>query len=92
MREVVFVDGVRTATGKFGGSLSTLPAPVHGGECVKYLVQRTGLDPSEFDEVIIGTHFQAGIKANSARQCMIYAGLPDTTSPLLLRTKTAPRR
>lgn len=78
MREVVFVDGVRTATGKFGGSLSTFSAPTHGGECVKYLVQRTGIDPSEIDEVIIGTHFQAGIKANSARQCMIYAGLPDT--------------
>ncbi|HWQ79435.1 MAG TPA: thiolase family protein, partial [Anaerovoracaceae bacterium] len=78
MREVVFVDGVRSATGKFGGSLSTFSAPTHGGECVKFLVQRTGIDPSEIDEVIIGTHFQAGIKANSARQCLIYAGLPDT--------------
>ena len=78
MREVVFVEGVRTATGKFGGSLSTIPAPVHGGECVKALVQRTGIDPKEIDEVIIGTHFQAGIKANSARQCTLYAGLPDT--------------
>lgn len=78
MREVVIIDGVRTATGKFGGSLSSIPAPVHGGECVKALVERTGIDPSEIDEVIIGTHFQAGIKANSARQCAIYAGLPDT--------------
>jgi acetyl-CoA C-acetyltransferase len=78
MKDVVFVEGVRSATGKFGGSLSTIPSPVHGGECVKYLVQRTEIDPSEIDEVIIGTHFQAGIKANSARQCTIYAGLPDT--------------
>ena len=78
MKEVVFIEGVRTATGKFGGSLSNIPAPVHGGECVKSLVQRTGIDPSEINEVIIGTHFQAGIKANSARQCAIYAGLPDT--------------
>lgn len=78
MRDVVFVEGVRTATGKFGGSLSNIPAPVHGAECVKALVERTGINPSEIDEVIIGTHFQAGIKANSARQCMIYAGLPDT--------------
>lgn len=78
MRDVVFIEGVRTATGKFGGSLSNIPAPVHGAECVKALVERTGINPKEIDEVIIGTHFQAGIKANSARQCMIYAGLPDT--------------
>lgn len=78
MREVVIVDGVRTATGKFGGALARIPAPVHGGECVKALVGRTGIAPSMIDEVIIGTHFQAGIKANSARQCGIYGGLPET--------------
>jgi len=78
MKEVVFVDGLRTATGKFGGALSNVAAPVHGGQCVKELVKRTGIDPLEINEVIMGTHFQAGIKANSARQCSIYAGLPDT--------------
>ena len=88
MRDVVFIEGVRTATGKFGGSLSNIPAPVHGAECVKALVERTGIDPKEIDEVIIGTHFQAGIKANSARQCMIYAGLPDTI-PAFTPIKTA---
>jgi acetyl-CoA C-acetyltransferase len=79
MKEVVFIDGVRTATGKFGGSLSKIPAPVHGAECVKAIVERNNINKDDIDEVIIGTHFQAGIKANSARQCAIYAGLPDTT-------------
>ena len=78
MNEVVIIDGVRTATGKFNGSLSAIPAPVHGAECVKAIVERNALDKNMIDEVIIGTHFQAGIKANSARQCAIYAGLPDT--------------
>ena len=68
MKDVVIVSMARTATGKFGGSLRDVPAPVHGAECVKAMVQRTGIDPHEIDEVIIGTHFQAGIKANSARQ------------------------
>lgn len=77
MEKVVIVEGVRTATGKFGGTLSRIPAPVHGGACVKALVERTRLDPNLVDEVIIGTHFQAGIKANSARQCAIYGGLPE---------------
>ncbi len=78
MRDVVIVEAARTATGKFGGSLSRIPAPVHGAECVKALVERSGIDPQQIDEVIIGTHFQAGTKANPARQCAIYAGLPDT--------------
>ena len=78
MNEVVIVEGVRTATGVFGGSLSKIPAPVHGAECVKALVERTGIKHEDIDELIIGTHFQAGTKANPARQCGIYAGLPDT--------------
>lgn len=78
MREVVIVEMARTATGKFGGSLSQIPAAVHGAECIKALVERSAIDPMEIDEVIIGTHFQAGTKANPARQCAIYAGLPDT--------------
>lgn len=79
IKNVVIVDGCRTATGKFGGSLSKIPAAVHGAECVKALIERTGIDKTLIDEVIIGTHFQAGTKANPARQCAIYAGLPETT-------------
>ena len=79
LRDVVIVEMARTATGKFGGSLRDVPAPVHGAECVKALMERTGIDPHEVNEVIIGTHFQAGTKANPARQCALYAGLPETT-------------
>lgn len=78
LRKVVIVDVARTATGKMGGSLSHLPAPVHGAECIKAIMEKTKLDPAEIDEVIMGTHFQAGTKANPARQCAIYAGLPNT--------------
>ena len=78
LKNVVIIDGCRTATGKFGGSLSKIPAAVHGGECVKALVNRTGIDVGLIDEVIIGTHFQAGTKANPARQCALNGGLPET--------------
>jgi len=78
LRNVVIVEVARTATGKMGGALSNIPAPVHGAECVKALVEKTKIDVNVIDEVIIGTHFQAGTKANPSRQCAIYAGLPDT--------------
>ena len=79
LKKPVVVSGARTATGRFGKSLAGTEAPVLGGLVLKEVVRRSGLQPNEIDEVIIGTHFQAGIKANSARQCAIYAGLPETT-------------
>ncbi len=76
IREAVVVSGVRTPTGAFGGTLSEINAPQLGAVVVKEALGRAGLSGGQVDEVIIGTHFQAGIKANSARQAAIGAGLP----------------
>jgi len=77
IRDVFVVEGVRTATGKFGGSLSGIPSPEVGAACIRDLVGRTGISDKEIDEVIFGIHFQQGIKANGARQAVMYAGLGD---------------
>ena len=77
MHEVVIVSGARTPTGGFGGTLSTIPAPQLGAIVVKEALKRAGITADMVDEVIIGTHFQAGIKANSARQAALYAGIPE---------------
>ncbi|MGN0792212.1 MAG: thiolase family protein [Christensenellales bacterium] len=79
MREVVVLSGSRTATGKFGKSLSGIDAPKLGAIALREAINRSKLADENIDEVIIGTHFQAGIKANSARQCAIYAGMPQET-------------
>ncbi|HMM19305.1 MAG TPA: acetyl-CoA C-acetyltransferase [Selenomonadales bacterium] len=76
MREAVVVSGARTPTGVFGGALSEIDAPELGALVVKEALRRAGIAGEQVDEVIVGTHFQAGIKANSARQAAIYAGLP----------------
>lgn len=76
LREAVVVSGTRTATGVFGGSLSEIDAPKLGAIVVKEALTRAGITGEVVDEVIIGTHFQGGIKANSARQAAIYAGMP----------------
>ncbi|MGE1062446.1 thiolase family protein [Megasphaera paucivorans] len=76
LREAVVVSGVRTANGVFGGSLSGIDAPVLGSLVLKEALNRAHIEGKELDEVIMGTHFQAGIKANSARQASIYAGIP----------------
>lgn len=79
IREVVVLSGSRTATGKFGKSLSGIDAPKLGAIALREAISRSKLADENIDEVIIGTHFQAGIKANSARQCAIYAGMPQET-------------
>lgn len=75
-REAVVVSGVRTPIGVFGGALSEIDAPELGGLVIKEALVRAGIRGDQVDEVIMGTHFQAGIKANSARQAAMHAGLP----------------
>lgn len=76
IREAVVVSGARTPTGVFGGTLSGFNPPELGAIVIKEALARAGIAPELVDEVIIGTHFQAGIKANSARQAAIGAGIP----------------
>lgn len=76
IREAVVVSGARTPTGVFGGTLSEINAPELGAVVVKEALKRAGITGDMVEEVIVGTHFQAGIKANSARQAAVYAGLP----------------
>jgi acetyl-CoA C-acetyltransferase len=78
MNKVVIVDGVRTAMGRFMGSLSTIPAPKLGAEVVKALIERTKIDPEQLDEVIMGNVLQAGQYQNPARQAAIYGGVPSS--------------
>ncbi len=76
IREAVVVSGARTPTGIFGGALSEISAPQLGAVVVKEALRRAGIGGAMVDEVIVGTHFQAGIRANAARQAAIGAGLP----------------
>jgi acetyl-CoA C-acetyltransferase len=76
MREVVLVNAVRTPVGSFGGSLRDVPAVQLGTIVVKELLSRTGIDPSEVEELIFGCVLQAGQGQNVARQVLIHSGIP----------------
>ncbi|WP_278675777.1 acetyl-CoA C-acetyltransferase [Acidaminococcus fermentans] len=67
---------VRTAIGKFGGSLTPLSAPQMGAVVIKEALNRAALKPELVDEVIMGNVLQAGLGQNPARQAAIFAGLP----------------
>ena len=76
MHEVVIVSAVRTAQAKFDGTLKGFSAPQLGGIALKEAVKRSGVKPTEINEVIMGNVVQAGLGQNVARQAAICAGLP----------------
>jgi len=77
MNEVVITAAVRTAVGKFGGSIAKVPAADLGAHVIKALLARSGVQPNQISEVILGQVLTAGVGQNPARQALIRAGLPD---------------
>ncbi|MEL7566209.1 MAG: acetyl-CoA C-acetyltransferase [Dehalobacterium sp.] len=73
--KIVIAGAVRTAVGKFGGTLSEVPAERLGAIVIQEALSRTGIPASEVDEVIMGCVIQAGLGQNVARQAAIHAGL-----------------
>ena len=75
MEEVVIISGVRTAIGKFQGSLTDFSAPQLGAIAVKEAVKRANVDPEAIDECIMGNVISAGLGQNPARQAALGGGL-----------------
>ncbi|WCM50007.1 acetyl-CoA C-acetyltransferase [Pseudomonas sp. WJP1] len=84
MNEVVIVAATRTAIGSFQGALSAIPATELGAAVIRRLLEQTGVEAAQIDEVILGQVLTAGAGQNPARQTAIKAGLPHTTPALTL--------
>src|SRR5438874_10222987 len=76
MEDVVIISSVRTAVGKFQGSLTDFSAPQLGGIVVREAVARAHVDAKAIDECIMGNVVSAGLGQNPARQAAIFGGLP----------------
>ena len=76
MSDIVIAGALRTAIGKFGGTLAKTPAPELGATVIRALLARYKLKPDQISEVILGQVLTAGSGQNPARQSSIKAGLP----------------
>jgi acetyl-CoA C-acetyltransferase len=76
MEEVVIVGALRSAIGKFGGTLAPLAASAIGAQVIRQLLERSGVAPELVSEVIFGQVLAAGVGQNPARQAAIGAGIP----------------
>ena len=75
MKSAVILSAVRTAIGKFQGSLTPFPATELGAKVVNEAVKRAGVEPAQVDEIIMGNVLSAGLGQNPARQAGLRGGL-----------------
>ncbi|MEX2322359.1 MAG: thiolase family protein [Acidimicrobiia bacterium] len=78
MRNAVIVDAVRTPVGRRNGSLAGIHPVDLASIPLRALVERTGVDPSLVEDVILGCVSQTGEQAfNVARNAALAAGFPE---------------
>ncbi|HZQ59819.1 MAG TPA: acetyl-CoA C-acetyltransferase [Casimicrobiaceae bacterium] len=77
MTDIVITNALRTAVGKFGGSLAKIPAPELGATVIRALLAQSRVPGEAVSEVILGQVLTAGSGQNPARQALIKAGLPN---------------
>jgi len=77
LREAWIVSAVRTPVGRYGGALARVRPDDLAAAVIKAAVERSGVDPHDIDDVILGAANQAGEdNRNVARMSALLAGLP----------------
>ena len=78
-RDAVIVSTARTPIGKaYRGAFNATPSPTLAAHAIRAAVERSGVDPAEIDDVIIGAALQQGVQATIGRTAALRAGLPVT--------------
>src|SRR5438105_2041613 len=79
MAEAYIVAAARTAGGRKGGRLSTWHPADLAATVLDALVERTGADPADIEDVIMGCVMQAGEQSNNvARNAIMASKLPES--------------
>ncbi|MCA1647306.1 MAG: acetyl-CoA C-acyltransferase [Chloroflexi bacterium] len=77
LRETVIAGYVRSPIGRYAGVLADVRPDTLAATTIGALLERTGIDPAEVDDVILGCANQAGEdNRNVARMALLLAGLP----------------
>lgn len=78
MREAVIVSTARTPIGRaYRGAFNNIKSPTLLGHAIAHVVSRSGVDPAEIQDVVIGSVLDAGTAGmNIARNAALAAGLP----------------
>ncbi|HET9274624.1 MAG TPA: acetyl-CoA C-acetyltransferase [Gemmatimonadales bacterium] len=81
--EIVFLSGVRTGFGSFGGTLKDLSATRLGAIAAKEAIARARIEPADVNHVVVGNAMQTSADgAYIARHVALQAGCPVPTPAL----------
>ena len=80
----VIVAAVRTPIGRYLGGLSSFSAPQLGAIAIREAIARAGIDAAAVQEVFMGQVVQGGSGQAPARQALIGAGIPASTSAVTI--------
>ena len=80
----VIVSAVRTPIGAFQGYLSSLSASDLASICIKDILDQTGVQADQINEVILGNVLSAGQGQAPARQATLKSGCPDSVEALTI--------
>ncbi|MDF1568697.1 MAG: acetyl-CoA C-acetyltransferase [Spirochaetaceae bacterium] len=84
MSDIVITAALRTPIGSFGGAFKNTGAVDLGALTIRSLFEKTGLDLSKAEEVIMGNVLGAGLGQNVARQMAMAAGIPQEVPSMTL--------
>ena len=76
MSEIVIASAARTPIGSFNGAFASVPAHYLGEVAIRGALERSGIEPSEVSEVVMGQILTAAQGQNPARQAAVNAGIP----------------
>ena len=76
--EIVVCEPLRTPVGRYGGALKDVTAAELGATVVRALLERTGVDPEQVDDVVLGQGYPNGEAPGIGRVAALDAGLPVT--------------
>jgi 3-oxoadipyl-CoA thiolase len=77
VREAWIVEALRTPIGRYGGALANVRPDDLAAIAIKAVVERSGIDSAQIEDVILGCANQAGEdNRNVARMALLLAGLP----------------
>ncbi|HST35638.1 MAG TPA: acetyl-CoA C-acyltransferase [Allosphingosinicella sp.] len=89
-REAVIVSTARTPIGKaYRGAFNATPSPTLAAHAIRAAVERSGVDPAEIEDVIMGAALQQGVQATIGRTAALRAGLPVTVAGMSIDRQCA---
>ncbi|HEY4586245.1 MAG TPA: acetyl-CoA C-acyltransferase [Brevundimonas sp.] len=90
MREAVIVSTARTPIGRaYRGAFNDTPSPTLMAHALKAAVSRTGIDPSEIDDCIIGSALPQGVQHTIGRTAALAAGFPVSVAGMTIDRQCA---